>query len=298
MPHVQIEPFLRWVGGKQQILGRLLNFVPEDLEERTYREPFLGAGSLFFAVAPKMSHLSDANAALTSCFRQVKRYPSAVARHLASHSDADSKQHFYTTRDAYNSGSSSAAQAARFIYLNRTCFNGIYRVNRQGKFNVPYGYKAAPKIPLLEHLEQASGHLMNAELTCQSYEVALRYARAGDFIYLDPPYPPLNDTAYFTHYTRSRFGFQDQIELSCLVQALDKRGCLILMSNADTKHIRSLYRDLNLYTLPVTRFVTCKKERHSVSELIITNYDVRQDQLDPRCEPVMLTQPEKAGSSE
>ncbi len=170
--------------------------------------------------------------------------------------------------------SDSTAQAARFIYLNKTCFNGIFRVNTSGEFNVPYGWKEPPALPGRRELKSASAALQTAVLSIETFEGSLQKAMKGDFIYLDPPYPPLNGTAYFTHYTMDRFSTRDQERLASCFRALDKLGCAIVVSNADTPSIRKLYKGYEWKSLPVIRVLTCK-QRFSVRELLITNFDVR-----------------------
>jgi DNA adenine methylase len=273
----KIGPFLRWAGGKRQLRKILLNFLPEDIDQRTYREPFLGGGSLFFAIQPKSAVLSDANEHLIRCYEFVRDQPSLVARYLRLHGAKDGETYYYRVRDEYNDSPYSAAQAARFIYLNKTCFNGIFRVNSKGKFNVPYGRKDSPAIPGAAELVSVAAALKSASLHALSFEKALENSARGDFVYLDPPYPPLNGTAYFTHYTSERFSERDQKNVADRVHDLDKSGCLFMMSNADTPLIRRLYQKYELVSLPVIRYLTCKSVRHRVKELIITNYEVNRE---------------------
>ena len=270
-----LQPILRWAGGKSKLLRRLLGYVPGDYRDRTYREPFLGAASMYFALQPSRSILSDSNPHLISCFEHIRDNWQSVHRYLRGHGTRVCETYYYEIREKYNESESSAAQAARFIFLNKTCFNGIFRVNAKGQFNVPYGWKDPPAIPSRKLLQAASEVLCRASIRRMSYETALLRARPGDFIYLDPPYPPLNGTAYFTHYTMDRFSIHDQKKLAECVSELDKRGCLLLMSNADTPLIRRLYRKYTCVTLPVTRYLTCKSVRHTVNELIIMNYEVK-----------------------
>lgn len=267
-----IVPFLRWVGGKQQITSRLLSRLPPDIHTRRYIEPFVGAGSLFFAVAPFRAILADANEHLIECYRYVRRFPKEVSEHLERHRRRTARDYYYKIRDTYNSATYSAAQAARFIYLNKTCFNGIFRVNRHGEFNVPYGWKEPPALPSQAQLLRAANGLRTATLLAESFEQSLSRAGPGDFIYLDPPYPALSSTAYFTHYTTNRFAEEDHLRLAALASRLHRRGCLFLMTNADTAQIRELYRGYSIEGLSVTRYVTCKRIKHKVSELVIRNY--------------------------
>jgi DNA adenine methylase len=267
-------PFLRWIGGKQQIVDKLTGLLPNNVGSLRYYEPFLGAGSLFFRLEPAEAHLSDLNPHLVHCYSYVRRYPQAVARHLGGHLAQNSEGYYYSQRAVYNSARASAAQAARFIYLNKSCFNGIFRVNTRGEFNVPYGHKDPPAIPLLSDLLLVSKALQSASITHCSYEKALAPAAKGSFVYLDPPYPPLNGTSYFTHYTADRFGVTDQEKLAVEVRRIHDAGALFMMTNADTELVRRLYEGFHLRALPVVRYVTCKKKRHKVSELVITNYEL------------------------
>lgn len=270
----KIGPFLRWAGGKRQLRKILLNFLPGDISQRTYREPFLGGGSLFFAIQPKSAILSDANEHLIRCYELVRDAPALVARYLRFHAAKDSESYYYRIREEYNRSEFSAAQAARFIYLNKTCFNGIFRVNSKGKFNVPYGQKRHPAIPNEAELAAIAAVLTGASLRASSFGKALKTVSRGDFIYLDPPYPPLNGTAYFTHYTSDRFSITDQNNLAACVHDLDQCGARLMISNADTSLIRKLYGRYNIVSLPVVRYLTCKSIRHKVRELVITNYEV------------------------
>src|SRR5713101_1921658 len=225
MPAPKISPFLRWAGGKQQLKRILLAFLPTDVRERTYREPFLGGGSLFFALRPRAAILSDANKHLIKCYEFVRDQPELVARYLRFHALKNTMAYYYRVREEYNNAEFSASQAARFIYLNKTCFNGIFRVNTKGEFNVPYGWKEPPSIPTAEILERASNALKHAVLVSQGFDESLQDAKRNDFVYLDPPYPPLNGTAYFTHYTTDRFTQSHQDRLSSVVRHLDQLGC-------------------------------------------------------------------------
>ena len=266
-------PFLRWAGGKRKLVTRLVECLPADVRSRRYWEPFLGAGAVYFAVQPSDAVISDANQFLVQCYDHVKRNPDGVYAHLRQHAQESCEGHYYAVRDDYNrSRRFTPTQAARFIYLNNTCFNGIFRVNTRGEFNVPYGHKDPPKLPTRDELRGVSATLQCAELEVGDFEQVLAPASAGDFVYLDPPYPPLNGTAYFTHYTADRFGVDDQRRLAGVVADLDARGCVVMMTNADTPLIRELYAQFSQHELSVTRYVTCKKQKHRVSELVITNY--------------------------
>jgi len=268
----EIRPVLRWVGGKQFLLKQLLTFCPPDVADRRYHEPFLGAASMFLALRPRKANLSDSNPHLMNAYRIISTRTDEVARHLSRLSKQDSQQFYYLTRKRYNNSRFSIVQAARFLYLNRTCFNGVFRVNRQDQFNVPYGHKPKPWFPSRDYLRNFADAMSTAGLFTEDYRRALKRAKNGDFVYLDPPYPPLNGTSNFAHYTLDRFGVPNQHDLAEEVRELDKRGCLVLISNADTKLIRQLYRGFRIHTLDATRFVSCKANKNSVKELVIRNY--------------------------
>ena len=269
------KPFLKWAGGKRQIIKYLIKCLPSDIGDRVYREPFLGGGSLFFALNPSVAFLSDANEHLIMAYENVRDYPNLVSDYLNEHRRKHSEDYYYQVRDTYNKSSTSATQAARFIYLNKTCYNGIFRVNQKGLFNVPHGRYEAASLPSRKHLRKVSEILQEKEIFVASFEKALEGVGKGDFIYMDPPYPPLNGTSNFTHYTKDKFGDEDQEKVAKTVKNLDAAGCLFMVSNADTEKIRNMYERFNIDTLPVTRFITCKKIRHKVRELVITNYEVK-----------------------
>ena len=267
------KPILRWAGGKWHLINYLKKYLPVDYANRRYCEPFLGAGSLFFSLKPQNAFISDLNEHLINCYQHIRDNPKLISTYLQRHSKNTSEDYYYGLRDLYNKSADSIAQAARFIYLNRTCFNGIFRVNLKGEFNVPYGWKEPPPIPTFGQLLETSKSLEKTRIEAISFDLALAQINKKDFIYLDPPYPPLNGTSFFTHYTSDRFLKEDQKRLAQLVKELDKVGCKILMSNADTKYIRELYKKFNISNLSVRRWVTSKAVKHQVSELVITNYD-------------------------
>ncbi len=268
-----INPFLRWAGGKQQILKKLAAFLPDDVRERRYFEPFAGAASLFLAIKPTSGCLADANSLLISCYECVCNNPDLIHRYLQEHLRYNSEEYYYEIRTVFNETNNiSTAQAARFIYLNKACFNGIYRVNQSGEFNVPYGHKDPPAIPSRDTLRAVSEAIAQVELSSGSYEETLAMAQGGNFVYLDPPYPPLNGTSYFTHYTPECFNHDDHTRLADVFLELSNRGCLVMMSNADTPRIRELFADFNFNTLDVTRYISCKSIKHQVKEIIVTNY--------------------------
>jgi len=272
---VKSKPFLRWAGGKSRLVRHLLKYLPED-GFGDYWEPFLGSAALFFALAPQRAYLSDSNSDLIACYEQVRDKPGLVYRYLREHLSKTSEEHYYEVRRIYNKSAQSAAQAARFIYLNRAGFNGIFRVNRKGEYNVPYGHKEPPPAPSRKSLWAASKFLKNASLSDRSYDEALSDAavKPGDLIYLDPPYPPVSKTANFTHYTASRFSTEDQERVGAIANRLRSHGCFVMISNTDIQSIRELYSGWNMYTLPVVRCIAADGSRHKVVDLVITSYPV------------------------
>ena len=267
------KPILRWAGGKWKLIKTLKNYLPDDVKNRFYREPFLGAGSFFFIIQPNEALISDANEHLISCYRNLASHPELINKYLRHHKKNTNEKYYYKIRDQYNNSKESIAQAARFIYLNRTSFNGIFRVNQKGKFNVPYGWKEPPAIPPRERIIKASNILKKATIKTLQFENALDSISKNDFIYFDPPYPPINGTSFFTHYTKERFNEKDQRKLADIMIEIDKVGCKFMISNADTELIRNIYKKFNIVELSVIRWVTSKSVKHRVSELVITNYD-------------------------
>jgi DNA adenine methylase len=270
------RPFLRWVGGKTKLVKFLeCHFPPRFSDANRYFESFLGGGSLFFRLNPKKATLSDNNGDLIECYRAVQKYPELIIEYLERHLLHNCEKYYYKMRDEYNKSEFSISKAALFIYLNKTCFNGIWRVNLEGHFNVPYGFKEPPCIPSKEELLKASEALSGARILQMDYKRILRYVKKGDFVYFDPPYPPLNGTSNFTHYTRERFAKGDHFQLAQIAERIRKKGCYILISNADMPYIRSLYEEnFNIFEIEVTRWIRTDGKRYKVKEIAITNYEV------------------------
>ena len=268
----QDAPFLRWVGGKQRLVSQLVASLPSDCTRAAYHEPFVGAGALFAAVRPEHSFLSDANHHLVAMYQAVRDNPEKVFAALLALVRRHSEPHYYKVRQQYNRGRSRILQAARFIYLNRTSYNGVFRVNKLGAYNVPFGRLEVVKIPGLQTLHNWSAYLSQTYLASRSFESTIDYAKSGDFVYLDPPYPPLNGTSFFTHYTWDRFDLNKQRAVADLAAALDRRRCRVMVSNADTESIRRLYTGWRVKPTRVARVVTAKGVAYRARELILTNY--------------------------
>ncbi len=241
------RPFLKWAGGKRQLLRELLPLAPDRFAG--YHEPFLGGGAFFFALAAQgriaAAALNDWNPELIHVYRVVRDRVddliAALAAHERAYQDAPSREaYYYAVRAA--EPSTDLDRAARFIFLNRTCYNGLYRVNRGGRFNVPFGRYANPAICQAPRLRAARGALRSVTaLTCDPFEVALARVQPGDFVYLDPPYYPLSRTASFTGYTRGGFLFEDHERLAREFRRLDRIGARVLLSNSYHEAIERLY---------------------------------------------------------
>lgn len=267
------RPFLRWAGGKQRVVTSLLPFVPASGEYRSYFEPFLGGGSLFFAVQPHAAVLSDVNAELMICYQQVAKNHIEVADLLEWYRQQDSREFFYRVRKMDHSKMLLSERAARFIYLNKAAFNGIFRVNRMGQFNAPYGPSIrGPAIPSTQTLAAAAYALNRATLVTGDFEQALEGASDGDFVYLDPPYPPRSRTAFFTHYSADRFGWDQQMRVARVFEELADRGCRVMLSNIDQCEVIQLYRKFQISRLSVVRWLGSNGDRFRVREIIVTNY--------------------------
>lgn len=272
-PNNFLRPFIRWAGGKQNLVKYLLQNLPNEEAINKYWEPFLGAGSLFFSNGFTNAELSDVNQHLINAYQQIKNDPENVHRRLLHHKRIFTKKYYYELRDTYNRHlhQNTVEQAARFIFLVHTCFNGIYRVNAKGEYNVPIG-KLKPSLPTLEHLRKISNKLQEIEIHTRSYEHILALVEERDFIYLDPPYPKLDEKEQFQQYTIDKFSREHQIELAAFANELHAQGCFVMISNSDIPMIRDFYHNWTIREIPVVRYVSCKKTKIKLNELIIKNY--------------------------
>jgi DNA adenine methylase len=264
------RPFLKWAGGKAQLLPELLARVPGIYE--TYREPFLGGGALFWALRPQKAVLSDANLELVRTWRAVKDSVNKVVALLKEHEASHSKEQYLRLRSVDPEQLGSVEVAARMIYLNKTCFNGLYRVNRRGEFNVPMGrYGKSRVICDSANLRACSAALQGVAIECMDYSLAIRQAGRGDFVYCDPPYVPLSATASFTSYTADKFGSDDQKHLAELARAAKARGVHILLSNSFAHAALDLYDGFQVVMINARRHISCKSsEREDVKECLIS----------------------------
>lgn len=271
------RPFLKWAGGKWALAERIAALLPEDLGERTYREPFLGGGALFFWLTtnkPAARYvLSDRLADLIAAYRAVQRRHKKLVASLEALRASHSKEHFYEIRERFNARSGTELdRAAWLIYLNKTCYNGLYRTNRSGIFNVPYGRFENPTIVDRERFAMAAKALREAQLRHASFEHLLEVAESGDVIYLDPPYVPISSTANFAAYSQGAFGPKDQEALAEVFRELDRRGCLLALSNSDAPFVRKLYKDFELTVIEAPRSISSRgTTRQPVAELLVRN---------------------------
>lgn len=275
-PSREPAPFVKWVGGKGRLLGQLLPLLPRGVERMRHVEPFMGGGAMFFARRPQRALLCDINPELVSTYTMVRDRVEDVIAELHGHAalHGGDGTYYYGVRERYNrGGGDAAARAAMFIYLNKTCFNGLHRVNRKGEFNVPAGRYVNPRILDEDGLRAASAQLQSAEIRCAGFESLLASARPGDFIYFDPPYEPVSRTSNFTSYAQEGFTQEDQTRLRDVFNELTRRGARCMLSNSDVPFIRELYKHHRIDTVAAPRAVSCdKNKRGLVSEVVVRNY--------------------------
>lgn len=273
------KPFVKWVGGKRQLLKqfRLRNlYPPEKFDSKTgrYFEPFVGGGAVFFDLLPEKAYLSDLNNELVVTYNVIKNDVEKLITCLKKHKI--NKEYFLKIRAQDPNKLSDINIASRFIYLNRTCFNGMYRVNSKGGFNVPFGKYTNPLICDEVNLRKVSGVLKNVEIRNQDYKEVLKKAKKGDFIYFDPPYYPVSKTSSFTSYTSEAFLEKEQTELRDTFVELGKRGCFVMLSNSDTLFINKIYSDINsvrITKVEASRAINSDaSKRGKITEVLITNY--------------------------
>ncbi|MCC6221503.1 MAG: DNA adenine methylase [Deltaproteobacteria bacterium] len=267
------RPFVKWAGGKNQLLPALLERVPKNFS--IYFEPFLGGGALFFALCPEEACLSDINEDLINAYQVVRSRVTSLIKDLRKH--VYERDYYYETREVDRDPNfkkwGKTRKASRLIYLNKTCYNGLYRVNSKGQFNTPFGRYNNPKILDESNLRACSRALKGAQILLCSFEQIQKEISARDFVYLDPPYAPLSNTAYFTSYTKDGFDSQMQIKLRDFCRRLDKKGAQFMVSNSATDFILRLYREFKIEYVEATRAINSKgHKRGKMYEIIVTNY--------------------------
>lgn len=269
MSNRKIIPFLRWAGGKRWLISRHTDLFPEKYNK--YIEPFLGGGSVFFHLQPKEAILSDLNKELISTYQAIKEDPISLVKSLQKHARKHSQKYYYDMRE--KRPYSQKEIGARFIYLNRTCFNGIYRVNSNGEFNVPFGKKDNVLLDT-DDFFHVSKILKNCTILHNDFEKTIDMANKDDFLFVDPPYTVAHNNNGFIQYNEKLFSWEDQVRLSKSLIEAKNRGVLIMMTNANHNNIRELYED-NFNLLDLSRYTSISgqsKNRKSYSELIIRSY--------------------------
>jgi len=283
---MEIPTIVKWAGGKKQLLEQFKPLYPKKFNN--YYEPFIGSGAVFFYLRKidlhrKMMYpdegreyfLSDNNRNLINLYVDVRDKLDELISLLETYKKKHHKDddYYYQVRDDFNKGSKGIERSAQFIYLNKTCFNGLYRVNSKGGFNVPKGEYNNPAILNKQALGEASRLLQGVKIKCLSFEETEPLPQKEDFVYLDPPYHPLSETASFTSYTKEDFTIKDQERLAEYYKKLDDRGCFVMLSNSDTDFIKSLYKGYEIKTAKARRAISCKGQgRGKINEIIVRNY--------------------------
>jgi len=266
-------PIVKWVGGKRQLMFELLKNMPTKYNR--YFEPFIGGGALFFELQPENAYISDINEELINLYSVVRDDVDGLIEDLEKHEV--SKEYFLNIRNIDRtkmfSKLSNIKRASRFIYLNRTCFNGLYRVNSQGQFNVPFGNYSNPRIIDENNLKNCSELLKNTEIKVADFSEILTKVQKGDFVYFDPPYVPLNDTSSFTSYTKAGFDIDMQFKLRDVCDELDSMGVKFMLSNSDTKLVNELYSNYEIKKVFASRAVNANADgRGKITEVLVRNY--------------------------
>lgn len=269
-PQVAAQPFLKWAGGKTQLLNELVKRVPKEFG--TYFEPFIGGGALYFAIAPKNAVIADINDDLINTYTVVRDHPEKLLKALEGYKN--DKDFYYSVRSQDHNSLNAIDRAARLIYLNRTCFNGLYRVNKNGQFNVPFANYKNPNFIQKEKIIKDSAILQNTAIHHAGFETVLVEAKKGDFVYLDPPYAPIDVFSDFKRYNKEQFHKSDHERLAELYNELTERGCYVMLSNSDTPFTRDLYKKWRVDTVYAKRLINKDaSKRGEITEIIVTNYD-------------------------
>ncbi len=274
------KPFVKWAGGKRQLIPEIEKHLPEKFS--SYFEPFLGGGALLFHLLSENKNLkgyvSDLNSDLILSYVTIRDNLSSLIKSLQKHSDnyfSDSKSYYYSVRES--NPKSQVEKVSRLLFMNRTCFNGLYRVNSKGKFNVPLGRYSNPNIVQEENLRSVNQFLNHNKIIikCQDFSSTVEKAKKGDFVYFDPPYQPVSKTANFTSYTNGNFGLNDLKRLAKVSNQLAKKGVNVLLSNSSSKQVRELFssKAWEIFEIQANRAINSdSNKRTGHSELLIKNY--------------------------
>lgn len=272
-----VRPFLKWAGGKRQLLPEIKNYVPKNY--KTYYEPFLGGGAILFNLQPKKATINDSNPELINCYEVIRDSVDELIEDLKKHQNTES--YYYEMREldrttTYKNNYDKVKRASRILYLNKTCYNGLFRVNSQGQFNVPFGKYKNPNI-LDEAVLRAVNKYLNqnqVKILNDDFEKAVLDVKKGDFVYFDPPYDPVSQTASFTGYDVNGFDRNEQERLKSVFDDLTSRGCRALLSNADTDFILELYSSYKIERILATRAINSNAlKRGKISEVLVRNYE-------------------------
>ena len=269
----ETNPIVKWVGGKRQLMFELLKNMPKSYDR--YFEPFIGGGALFFEIQPQNAYISDMNKELINLYSVVRDNVYELIEDLSKHEV--SKEYFLEIRNLDRTEKyaklSNVEKASRFIYLNRTCFNGLYRVNSKGEFNVPFGNYKNPRIIDENNLLNCSELLKKTEIVYADFSEILTKVQKGDFVYFDPPYVPLSETSSFTSYTKDGFDIDMQFKLRDVCDELDSLGVKFMLSNSDTKLVNELYENYGIKKVFASRQINANADgRGKITEVIVRNY--------------------------
>ena len=281
MKRVSIPTFVKWAGGKKQLLEQFNRFFPKKINR--YIEPFVGGGAVLFYVLkihkPKEVFIFDINSELINTYEVIRDDVENLIKELHKLKQLHNKETYYKIREEDPKLLSKLTNASRFIYLNKTCFNGLYRVNSKGGFNVPIGSYKNPAIVNEEELREISKLLQRVKIKNASFEECLKYAKKDDCVYFDPPYYPLKKSS-FTTYTKGNFLDKEQEQLKEIFKELDKRGCKVMLSNSDTDFIKNLYKGYKAHIVKATRMINCDAtKRGKINEVVILNYKPTQKEI-------------------
>jgi DNA adenine methylase len=275
------RPFVKWAGGKTRVVPQILEYFPAEFKR--YHEPFLGGGALYFSISPQNGCLNDKNCVLIEAYLHIRDDLNKLILDLTKIEKEyyslltleEKAEYYYEQRIEFNTlNKKSLHRSALFIFLNKTGYNGMYRENSMGGYNIPFGKRKQPIICDTDNLKLVSDVLRQIDIRCGSYDEALEDAVAGDFIYLDPPYEPINRTSNFTEYQAGGFVQDDQRKLAEVYRELSKKGCMVMMSNSTAKLIYELYSEFFINKITVSRGINATKSaRGKIEELIITNYE-------------------------
>ena len=267
------RPFIKWAGGKRQLIDELISSFPAKYGR--YFEPFIGGGALFFAIQPENAYISDINPELINLYNVIKNDVDSLIEDLRRYKNTE--EEFYKIRNLDRKPSykkfSKVRKASRFIYLNKTCYNGLYRTNSDGYFNVPFGFYKNPNIIDEKNLKVCSELLKKTEIALSPFSAIESKIKTGDFVYFDPPYMPISKTSSFTKYYKDDFDVDAQFELKELCDRLTKKRVYFMLSNSYSELILNLYKQYNIKKIRAIRAINCKAaKRGAIDELIITNY--------------------------